>query len=510
MNPPLHSLVFTQALGWTIVHSVWQIACIFLIFKVFCWMIGPRNIVRYYGSVLAMGTCAAWSMFTFANLYYSFKIVVTRNTNQTFEKFSAIPHPTASLISISENTWQTVEQFLNSYSAILGWLWCVGVVILSIRLLGGYWLSNRLKRRSQPIKDKDVAVKGQLLAKQLGIEKLVNFLENAHISAPVTLGFWKPVVLFPVGLLVQFTPAQVEVLLLHELAHIRRHDYLINLFQLVLEVCFFYHPLFWLLSRDARTTREYCCDDLVLRHTANPLLYAHTLTSIKLISIHHQNVFAMSAIGKNSFTARIQRILGVAPHRTPRAQPLFLLLLLAGLIIGAAWPTISEASPKNDSITQTSDLFLVVPARDSVVPRPFRTKPVSAPKAAPAPAPIVINNPSPRIDTIIFMYLNGHVYDAILSKQAFLDHPEVIAVRKIGEKEERLTVLSYEVTVLPNNATDAFSFISSKGSIENEQFSTTVRTLAPDSKIYIDNVEIKVPGEDKPVNLGGLIFKIKE
>jgi len=507
MNIPLDMFVFSQALGWTVVHSIWQIAGIFLIFKLLGWGLGHRNLLRYHSCLLAMGAAAIWSAWTFAHLYSSLIKVAVDSPSPTFGRLSAFTPAPARLPSRSESALWTLEHWLDNHTMFLGWFWCFGVAALSLRLAGGYWLSQRLRQRSQPLADSNIATHGQTLAKAMGIERLVKFLDNSHISEPMTLGCWKPVVLFPVGMLLQLTPAQIEVLLLHELAHIRRYDYLVNLFQLALEVCFFYHPLFWLLSREARTRREYCCDDLVLHHIQNPLLYARTLTAIKRTSLHHQNAFVMSATGKNNFTTRIQRIIGIAPNKAQRSQPVFLLLLLAGLVAGAVWPTMSAARAKNESVPQITDIFSPSSVRDSVSPQYIRAKPAPAPKATVASKPLA--NSEPKIDTIIYMYLNGHLMDAIVTKQAFLNHPEIIAVYKTGEKEERIQVLSYEVTVLPNNSTDPFSFISNKGTMENEWFSSMVKTLAPESKIYIDNVEVKVPGEDKPVNLGGLIFKIK-
>lgn len=518
MNITIDSLAFTRALGWTVVHSVWQIACIFLIFKIIGWGLGHRNLMRYHCALLAMGACALWSASTFGNLYQSFK-TVTWSRLQAMGWFSTVPYPTAILAPMPENAWRMVVHWLDNHSVLLGWCWCLGVAALSLRLAGGYWLAGRLRQRSQPMTDQQTA-HGKALAKQMGITRRVHFLENSHISEPLTLGFWKPVILFPMGLLLQLTPAQVEVLLLHELAHIRRHDYLVNLFQLALEVGFFYHPLFWLMSREARNRREYCCDDLVLHHSDNPLLYARTLTALKITSLHHQNAFAMSATGKNDFTIRIQRLLGVAPERAQRSQSLLVLLLLAGLVAGAGWSTTTHTILENSLGPSTINAFPTLPARDTVVPAVVRVKPAPAPKPAkiatpasqpnPAPAaspastvkPVVAPKPAP--DPVPSL---GGRHSGSISKQEFLARPEVTLLFERGQGSDAFKVISYEVTVLPKDQ-DPLTFMNYDPLIR-EEILHFVSAPEADITVYIDNIRIKVAGEVEPRNLGGLVFKIK-
>ena len=531
MNLLFDSLAFTRALGWTIVHSVWQIACIFLIFKIIGWGLGHRNLMRYRCSLLAMSACAIWSVLTFDSLYQSLKTVAVGSLPQTYGWFSTSPYPTAIPTPLSESTWQTVVEWLDEHSAVLGWLWCLGVAALSLRLAGGYWLTRRLRRQSQPIADEAIVVQAQALARRMEISRPVQYLENQHIGEPLTLGFWKPVILFPVGLLLQLTPAQVEVLLLHELAHIRRHDYLVNLFQLALEVCFFYHPLFWLLSREARTRREYCCDDLVLRCTTNPLLYAQTLTTIKLTSLHHQNAFAMSATGKNNFTLRIQRMLGVAPERAQRSQPVLLLLLLAGLVAGAGWPTTTNATPESSPIPGITSTFLTMLPRDTV-PEPAKpvrpskpatvatpalaptpatiATPASQPKPAPAATPASMAKPAvaPKPVSDPAPSLRGRVSGTI-TKEEFLTHPEVTLLFEAGENKGHFKVASYEITVLPNKQTDACGFVSHEPILKGEIL-TKIEALEPGSSIFIDNILVKSTDDSETRNLGGLAFTIKE
>jgi len=187
-------------------------------------------------------------------------------------------------------------------------------------------------------------------------------------------------VLFPAGMILQLAPAQVEALLLHELAHIRRQDYLINLFQLCLEVCFFYHPLFWLLSREARARREFCCDELVVKFVSDPLLYARTLTDLQSATIHLQTQFIMNATGKSRFTERILHIAGVTPKRSARPNLWIAILLPIALCLSSWWP--ANPAPAN---IEALDSPASVIAQDSLPPRSSKKQNL-APTAPPAPA----------------------------------------------------------------------------------------------------------------------------
>lgn len=261
-------------------------------------------------------------------------------------------------------------EWIERYSIWFGWAWFIGALIQSVQMLGGYWLSQRFRRRGVSAPRADFVELCNHLAAKTGISKAVQLLDSQFIKEPLTLGFWKPVILFPAGMLLELSPAQVEALLLHELAHIRRYDYLVNLFQVLLERCFFYHPMFWLISREAHTHREFCCDDMVVRHTQNPLLYAHTLTALKLSTVHTKNAFVMKSSGKHSFSTRILRLAGVTPKRSNRANFLLLFMLFAILLTGLFKPAQTQAAVDAafDAITlKATEIQLVMP--DSIAPR---------------------------------------------------------------------------------------------------------------------------------------------
>ncbi|MBC7775492.1 MAG: M48 family metalloprotease [Phycisphaerae bacterium] len=371
-----------QAFGFTLAHSLWQIALIWLVFKLLEWRLNTRHQAVYLLSLAAMLASTGWAITTFLHEWARLKpveIVFSPSENEAVVASSGfVPDGTTT----SLNLWESAQIWLESNAAPIGWAWLACVGLLWLRLMGGWYLAQRLRRRDVSPAVETLQILCNDWAKRLSINPHIQLLESPHISEPLTLGFWKPVVLFPVGMLLQLSPAQVETLLVHELAHIRRHDYFINLFQLALEVCFFYHPLFWLLSREARSRREFCCDELVLKHTSDPILYAKTLTDLQLSLLQPSTTFVMNATGKSRFTERILHIVGISPKRTVRPNWLIVMMLPALLALCSWWPSNSQTASGG-----TTDLENIT-VSDSTPPRksPDPTA-IAMPKNNAQPAP---------------------------------------------------------------------------------------------------------------------------
>src|SRR5262245_9704328 len=158
-------------------------------------------------------------------------------------------------------------------------LWVVGVLLVSFRLLFGLRLVTRLLRSAVPGGQWRSTV--DRLRERLGISRAVRILESAAATTPFVLGWFRPVILLPVSAVSGLTPRQIEMLIAHELAHVARHDYVVNLFQSVIEAVLFFHPAVWFLSRRIREERELCCDDLAIRVTGDPREFAEALYALE-------------------------------------------------------------------------------------------------------------------------------------------------------------------------------------------------------------------------------------
>jgi HEAT repeat protein/beta-lactamase regulating signal transducer with metallopeptidase domain len=207
---------------------------------------------------------------------------------------------------------------------MLGWL--IGVAFFSLRLFGGWLYTQRLKKRGTRALDKRWQLVLQRLRWRLEVRRPVRILESAFVAAPMAIGWLRPVILIPTGALVGLTQGQLEAIIAHELAHIRRYDYLVNLLQAVVETLLFYHPAVWWVSRQIRIEREHCCDDLAVAACGNVLTYARALMEMEQLRAAGPQLVV--AANGGLLMNRIHRLVGVQATPTSRLTGLF-----AGLIV---------------------------------------------------------------------------------------------------------------------------------------------------------------------------------
>jgi Zn-dependent protease with chaperone function len=209
-------------------------------------------------------------------------------------------------------------------------IWILGVAMLSLRLFGGWLLTQLLARRGVSKVADGVEEAAREMARRLRLRQQFAVLESAAVTVPTLVGWVKPVVLLPAAALAGLTPLQLQAVIAHELAHIRRHDYLVNLLQTFVETLLFYHPAVWWVSSEIRAEREHCCDDLAVDVCGDRLVYVSALAELTSME---RRVFALAATD-GSLVARVRRILG-RPSETRRELPpswgiLVLLVLIGG------------------------------------------------------------------------------------------------------------------------------------------------------------------------------------
>lgn len=216
-------------------------------------------------------------------------------------------------------------------------LWTLGVLVLSLRLAGSWFLATRLKRRgTQPVA-KSLQQVARRLAQQLGVRRSVAILESTCVTVPCLIGVLRPCILLPASALTGLTPEHLEAILAHELAHVRRHDCLVTVIQAFVETLLFYHPGVWWVSRQIRIERENCCDDIALAIIKGRLLYASALADVAQLAARHNRLTA--AASGADLLCRIRRILkapSAAPkHSTSWSAGVMILVILTSL--AAAW-----------------------------------------------------------------------------------------------------------------------------------------------------------------------------
>jgi TonB family protein len=194
-------------------------------------------------------------------------------------------------------------------------LWAVGVALLSARTLLGWWAARRLVRSGVSRVAVELETAMIALQQRIGVQRTVRLLRSVKVSVPTVVGWIKPSILLPVGVITALPREQLEMIIAHELAHVRRYDYLVNLLQLFLETLFFFHPAVRWISRLVRQEREHCCDDLVVNTWGQPIVYARALTRLECLRGNPAPP-ALAATGGDLF-ARVSRIV---QREAPRAH----------------------------------------------------------------------------------------------------------------------------------------------------------------------------------------------
>ena len=309
-----------ESLGWTLVHFCWQAAAIALVY----WLTDAvlrkaRSQTRY---VLALGTMLLMLVSALATFAYE----ETRGDAGLSSSPGALSSPAMVAIGSSisnelaplaglKTSGATTQPVLLPLSRFLPWLdvaWLLGVACLSTRTIGGWRLIHRLRRSVLLKAPETVYANCVCLCERLGITRQVSLYISHHIQGPLTIGIVRPLVIVPVSALMALSPEQLEAVLAHELAHVRRADYFWNLIQTMVETLLFFHPAVWWLGRRLRQQRELCCDDVAVQSCADPLVYATAL--LRLEERRSQRLsLAMALDGHRPWSGlslRIARILG--------------------------------------------------------------------------------------------------------------------------------------------------------------------------------------------------------
>ena len=229
----------------------------------------------------------------------------------------------------------TAKLLASDVMPYLDFFWLVGVLCLSVKTIGGWWLIRRLRHSALQKAPHTLRIGLDRIRLQMGIPRFVDLRLSNRIAGPLTVGVIRPLILLPITALTSLSPDQLEVVLAHELAHIRRADYFWNILQTMIETLFFFHPAVWWISHRLREQRELCCDDIAVETCHDPAVYATALLRLEEQRKTHLHL-AMALDGNQSrmsLRARVLRILG-DPEEQPRdLKPLSLAGMAALLVL---------------------------------------------------------------------------------------------------------------------------------------------------------------------------------
>ena len=361
-----------QALGWALLHFVWQGTALAAIAAV-AMASFPRPAVRYLIGISVLALMLVVPVATF------FSYAQQPPSEMEFAKSSplvAAAWPIARGNTAASGATMPVRASSIGAFAWLVEIWLLGVALFSLRSAGGFFLLERERRRQSAVVEDWVLEICYTLQDQLHIYRAVQYCESVVLQAPAVIGWFRPIVFLPASALTGLSESQLRSVIAHELAHIRRFDAFVNLFQVGVETLLFYHPAVWWLNRRIRAEREHCCDEIAVEVCGNAVEYARALTLME--EWRRGPVFAMAANG-GPLSDRIRRLLASGSGREGSRKAGFgggMLFLVTALVAGNA--LLGMAYPKPTS-------FLVSTPAQRLM-RSALPQVAAVPQAAPAPA----------------------------------------------------------------------------------------------------------------------------
>ncbi|QOL26521.1 TonB family protein [Thalassotalea sp. LPB0316] len=350
----LDESILLSSIGLTLVHFLWQGVAIAVTLKIALITLPKSNAqARYLAATIALVSCLVLPIATFFYIYQPEQIA-----NQ-----STLLAPITTLFDLQANqgmqpVWQ--QNFAETLPH-LTIIWFSVVFLLAIKFLVEIRSVTRLPFEQSVDASASLEQRFTELCNRMGFtNKLPRLRISLKANVPMAIGFIKPVVILPAAMITGLTPTQLDMLILHELAHIRRHDYFVNLIQSLAEIILFFHPVVYWISKQMRVEREFCSDDMAVKQCGNPIAYAHTLADTASLCHKHRNhsipMMAMAASG-GDLKARIIRL--VQPHHCTQnnetSRWLASIVVVTSIILFAA----SQFAKINNIVLNASPSLLI-------------------------------------------------------------------------------------------------------------------------------------------------------
>jgi uncharacterized protein (TIGR03435 family) len=362
--------------GWTLVHFLWQGALIgagaMLMLRLIPWRSPQARYAALCVALVAMLVAPPMTAFVLSREVQGGRTLPPRLQEVQWLNIATAPADDTPSGPLTGGAPVTARQDvgailsgtdLDAYLPPLVVLaWMAGVIVLSIRLAGGWWRVRRLHRVSMDSPSSRWTDAVKRMAGALHLTRVLHVVDSALVDTPTVVGWLRPVILLPIAACANLTPAQVDAILAHELAHIRRHDLLVNLLQTWAETVLFYHPAVWWVSARIREEREHCCDVVATAISGDAVAYAEALIELERWRITHTPL-AVAATG-GPLLSRIRRVLGEDEDDARRASGFMSVAVAAVLIAGMIGATeyLRAAQPVNSE--RSSDAIIGGDAND--------------------------------------------------------------------------------------------------------------------------------------------------
>ncbi len=395
----LFAHLLVERFGWVLIHSLWQFLVIALVVRLLGRVFAGRNgasanyIIGLSGlAVMTAAPVVTWFFIPATppasagpaapdSVVERMEAQRLTPAERPFPAMAGQVSPSREVIEQSPSEyslaealsagWTTLAERLRPWLPILVMCWLVGMSFCSLRPFVGWLTLYRLRTSGVSTAGRVLEESARQIAARLRMRQTVSVLRSTLAKTPLVVGYLRPVLLVPVGMVTQLPLAELEAILAHELAHIRRHDFVVNLWQTSLETVFFYHPAVWSLSHRLRDQREHCCDDVALAVIGDPVCYGRALLHVEELR-GPEPLLALGA-GGGSLAGRIQRLFG-QPTRPSSAAGLVAGVLLPSLTLASVLAAFAWAAPDGK-------------AEQAKEKPQQKSDPVPVAKPIPAPAP---------------------------------------------------------------------------------------------------------------------------
>ncbi len=411
MNMAIHGALageWIRVVGWVLVHFVWQGALLAGVFAIARVALARSSAHARYllacGILALMAICPLATAWVLRTGHHDRAATWMTTPDTQVEKGAAfqIGQAPAAPDLVTQIPATTPVPMLMSRGNLLDgleenipWLvgaWGMGVGLLALRLALGWSRAARWGRQGVMALGDPWMKTLQALANRLGVRQSIALMRSTVVGVPMVVGWLRPIILVPVSMLAELSPAQIEVILAHELAHIRRHDALVNLFQCILETLLFYHPAVWWVSAAIRHEREQCCDDQVCAWDWTPCNMRRALLRLEEARGTEGGLVLTASGGR--FIARIRRILAVPqPPRSAKASwaaGLLMILIFWGALYSSRLVMGDTPSPT----PAPAHAVAVAPVQGPQI----AATPVNPPAPEAVPAASASNSPTPSVD----------------------------------------------------------------------------------------------------------------
>lgn len=510
-----------KAICWTIIHSLWQGLLAALVAGVI--IVGTRKStarLRYnlLGTVLVLFVITTG--ITLLRLMREGVAMkgITDTDNVMTSDYSIVIERNEMAPVPAGGTLDFLVTYFNANADLIVLIWLVFFLFHCIRLVTGLATISRLKHYKTHEAGEKWGIKLNSLCESIGIRQSINLLQSEIVKVPVAIGFFKPVILVPLGLLSNLPADQVETILMHELAHIRRRDYLMNILQRFTESVFFFNPALLWISSLVRQEREACCDDIVMANTNHQGSYLEALVSFQEFSLAGSQ-YAMGITSKKHYLLnRVKRMLTRENKKLDVMEKMFLIM---GVVIVSAFSFIPkkeakaqqpvrQATKRAEEKTESAIATTKLPAATNL-PVALVTTPINKKTVKPVSKPVVVKDsvPSPAKATparedLTLQSISSTVNNDGKTKTATTtvvdQHGKKYTINKLNDK---VTGLSIDGNSIPESEFDKYStlIVNIDRAVEKSRQERIKQTEIRKAEILKRRDEIRKRAEDTRIRM---------